>query len=273
MTSFGGPAMVAYIRELAVIRQQWLTESEFRNGLALCQSIPGSIAMQVAAYVGLRSNGIAGALVSYAGFGLPALIIMLILSALYAEYRNLPLAISLFNGLQVVVVAIIFAAIYSFGKGMIRNYINIAIALISAYLFWMGISPFIVIIAGALAGMMLIKKTALIASGVIDEKKSNTAYWKQVLFLFLFLAACLGGLYLADKKSFDLAAVMLQIDLFAFGGGFASVPLMLQKVVNVRAWMDYRTFMDGIALGQITPGPIVITATLWDTCSMVYLAP
>jgi chromate transporter len=54
---------------------------------------------------------------------------------------------------------------------------------------------------------------------------------------------------------------MLKIDLFAFGGGFASIPLMLQEVVNVRGWLDSKTFMDGIALGQVTPGPIVITAT------------
>lgn len=253
--------MVAYIRELAVSRRQWLNESEFRDGVALCQSLPGATAMQMTAYVGLRSNGITGALVSYAGFGLPAFIIMLTLSVWYAKYRNLPLAISLFNGLQVIVVAIIFPAIYSFGKGMLRNYIHIAFALISAYLFWMEISPFIVVTVGALAGMILIKETVPIASGMIDEKKSDAAYGKYVLFLFLLLVACLGGLCFADEKDLDLAAVMLQIDFFAFGGGFASVPLMLQKVVNVRAWMDYRTFMDGIALGQITPGPIVITAT------------
>ncbi|MGB9714789.1 MAG: chromate transporter, partial [bacterium] len=55
--------------------------------------------------------------------------------------------------------------------------------------------------------------------------------------------------------------MMLRIDLFAFGGGFASLPLMLHEIVSVKGWMDYRTFMDGIALGQITPWPIVITAT------------
>ena len=60
---------------------------------------------------------------------------------------------------------------------------------------------------------------------------------------------------------FDLATVMVKVDLFAFGGGFASVPVMLHQVVDVRNWMDSRTFMDGIALGQVTPGPIVITVT------------
>jgi chromate transporter len=62
-------------------------------------------------------------------------------------------------------------------------------------------------------------------------------------------------------KLFNLATLMLKIDLFAFGGGFGSVPLMLHEIVDVRKWIDSKTFMDGIALGQVTPGPIVITAT------------
>ncbi len=68
-------------------------------------------------------------------------------------------------------------------------------------------------------------------------------------------------LYFADRKLYQLAALMLRIDLFAFGGGFASLPLMFHEVVNAMGWMDGKTFMDGIALGQVTPGPIIITAT------------
>jgi chromate transporter len=68
-------------------------------------------------------------------------------------------------------------------------------------------------------------------------------------------------LFFVERKLFDLAAMMFRIDLFAFGGGFASVPLMYNEIVEVRFWMDGQTFLNGIALGQITPGPIVITAT------------
>ena len=84
---------------------------------------------------------------------------------------------------------------------------------------------------------------------------------KQIALLVLFLLAGLATLYFVNPKLFKLALMMLKIDLFAFGGGFASLPLMLHEIVNVRGWMDYRTFMDGVALGQVTPGPIVITAT------------
>ena len=88
LTAFGGPAMVAYIRELAVIRKRWLDERCFADGVALCQSIPGATAMQTAAYVGLRSEGLWGGLAAYLGFGLPAFVLMTVLSAVYAQTRS-----------------------------------------------------------------------------------------------------------------------------------------------------------------------------------------
>jgi len=71
----------------------------------------------------------------------------------------------------------------------------------------------------------------------------------------------LGGLWLIDRKLFDLTTLMAKVDLLAFGGGFASVPLMEREIVGVRSWLGNAVFLDGIAMGQITPGPIVITAT------------
>ena len=106
--------MVAYIRDLSVKRNQWVDEKTFKDGVALAQSIPGATAMQIAAYVGLRSRGIGGALLSYVGFGLPAFVLMLMLAAFYERSRNISQIISLFNGLQVIVVAIVANALYYF---------------------------------------------------------------------------------------------------------------------------------------------------------------
>jgi chromate transporter len=260
LTAFGGPAMVAHIKELSTQRHQWLDETDFKNGVALCQSIPGAIAMQVAAYVGFRVRGISGALAAYSGFGLPAFILMLILSALYARFNSLPKFISLFNGLQVIVVAIIFHATYSFGRNITNNYKNILIALLAAISFWFGVSPFVVIIGAGILGMALLKVSA--ASTVVNSETKETQWnARQIAGLFVTFLICLTGLYFLSSLLFNLAAVMLKIDLFAFGGGFASLPLMLHEVVINRGWMDSKTFMDGIALGQITPGPIIITAT------------
>lgn len=93
------------------------------------------------------------------------------------------------------------------------------------------------------------------------EREPDGRNVKRLSMLFSILLLGLLAFYIADKRLFNLAALMMKIDLFAFGGGFASLPLMLHEIVTVRGWIDHKTFMDGIALGQVTPGPIVITAT------------
>lgn len=260
LTAFGGPAMVAYIKKMSVTRHKWLDEDTFKDGVVLCQSIPGATAMQTAAYVGLRSRGIGGALLSYIGFGLPAFILMLMLAALYDRSRNISQIISVFNGLQVIVVAIVANALYMFGKSTVKNYRESVLSALSAALFWSGVSPFMVIIGAALTGVVLFRDAKSLIPSTTNHEK-NGLMVKQIATLLLILLAGLTTLYFANTNLFKLATMMLRIDLFAFGGGFASLPLMLHEIVNVRGWMDYRTFMDGIALGQVTPGPIVITAT------------
>jgi len=258
-TAFGGPTMVAYIREMSVKKYMWLSQDEFKNGVALCQSIPGATAMQMAGYVGLVKRGLPGAIATFSGFGLPAFAFMLFLSWLYTIYGGLPLVTSLFNGLQVIVVAIVANATYIFGRDTMKGYGDIIIALLSAGAFWAGISPFLVIIGAALVGMAIYKAQTNPASAKENGNRNRSVY----LFLFPVAFTALGViiLFAVNKRLFELALLMLKIDLFAFGGGFASLPLMLQEVVHARGWIDSKTFMDGIALGQVTPGPIIITAT------------
>ncbi len=251
--------MVSYIREMAVIRNRWLDEERFKEGVALCQSIPGATAMQTAAYVGLRARDIKGALASFAGFGLPAFILMVVLSSLYARYHAVPGIVSLFNGLQIIVVAIVANATYSFGRSTFRNYRDVFIATASGFLFWIGISPFVVIIGAASAGALFFRNGN---TGPPTEKAEGADHIvsKKLLPVILIVLSVLLALYLADSRLLRLALLMMRIDLFAFGGAFASIPLMLHEIVDVRRWMDSKTFMDGIALGQVTPGPIVITS-------------
>lgn len=257
LTAFGGPAMVIYIKEMAVNRQKWLDEKAFKDGVVLCQSIPGATAMQTAGYVGFRSRGITGSLVSFIGFGIPAFFLMLILASLYSAYHGFPRIISLCNGLQVVVVAIVANATFSFGRSTFRSYKDIVLAIGASALLWAEISPFVVIALAALAGILFFRDSAVPLTGSIK----NSYNFKHLAMLLIILIFIVVVLYLTDSKLFNLAAMMMRIDFFAFGGGFASVPLMLHEVVDVRKWMDSKTFMDGIALGQVTPGPIVITST------------
>ena len=104
LTSFGGPAMVAYIRTMAVKKKRWLSGDSFNDGVALCQAIPGATAMQSAAYVGLQIRGFFGAAAAYMGFGLPAFAFVLVLAIAYQIGHGAPLVLSLLDGLRAVVV-------------------------------------------------------------------------------------------------------------------------------------------------------------------------
>jgi chromate transporter len=257
-TAFGGPAMVPYIGRLAVEQKKWLDDSTFRDGVALCQSIPGATAMQTAAYAGFRARGVAGAAVSFIGFSLPAFLLMIGLSAFYARSHSLPPAVSVFNGLQTIVVAIVANATLSFGKTL-KGFKDVVIAVIAASMFAFGLNPILVILLAALLGFILHPKNSPLSVRFTPEPQSSSA--RPLSIIATVAALAFVGLFFFAPKLFDLAAMMFRIDLFAFGGGFASVPLMYHEVVEARSWMDGQTFLNGIALGQITPGPIVITAT------------
>lgn len=253
--------MVAHIKELSIKRNRWLDEEAFKNGVALCQTIPGATAMQVAAYVGLKTRGVRGALVSYAGFGLPAFVLMLTLAMCYANSRSIPQSTSLFIGLQVVVVAIIAHAAYTFGRNTLKNATDAMLIALAAVLFWRGLSPFFIILGAAIAGMAFYKNTAPTRPIPGDNTGAIAQSIRHSIICIVMASVGLAGLYSTDSKLFSLAALLLKIDIMAFGGGFAALPLMFHEIVNVRGWLDSKTFMDGIALGQVTPGPIVITAT------------
>jgi len=250
--------MVVYIRELVVRRRRWLDEDTFADGVALCQSIPGAIAMQVAAFVGLTVRGTPGALVAFIGFGLPAFVFMTVLSGLYVRFHAIPEVAALFSGLKVIIVAIIVNAASAFAKGAVKDYRDLLMALCSAILFWQGASPFVVIAAAACAGCLLFRAIRPSGSAGVRNGSPDIRAIALIGTLVLLLMVLL---YYTDYGLLRLAAVMLKIDLFAFGGGFASLPLMLHQVVEAGGLIDGKTFMDGVALGQVTPGPIIITAT------------
>jgi chromate transporter len=147
----------------------------------------------------------------------------------------------------------------SFGKTLLKNWRTTVIAGVAAILFGMGMNPLLVIVAAALFGLVL-NKGRYIAPPV-GTSMPQLYTMKPLLLLLALTASVFVLLLLIDRRLYDLAVLMLRIDLFAFGGGFAAVPLMFHEIVQVRHWMDGPTFLNGIALGQVTPGPIVITAT------------
>ena len=259
LTAFGGPAMVAYIRKKVVGRKHWLDPDAFHSGVALCQAIPGATVMQLAAYVGLKLRGVRGAICCYIGFGLPAFLLMLALSMAYSRAHALPAVISVFSGLQAVVVAIVANATVSFGKTALTHWKHGLIALVAAGLFVLKVNPILIVLLAALLGLLLNGRPPASRKAAPTGRMEPTT--RPLLFLLFVSGAAFTLLFIFSSDLFRLALLMSKIDLLAFGGGFASVPLMFHEFVEVRAWMDGPTFLNGIVLGQFTPGPIVITAT------------
>jgi chromate transporter len=258
LTAFGGPAIIAHIKELAVSRQKWLNNEAFKDGVVLSQSIPGATAMQVAAYVGLKAQGIKGASAAYVGLGLPAFFLMMFLSQFYATSRSIAPVVALFGGLQVIVVAIVAHAACTFGRDIAKSIRGTGLAVISAALLLGGINPFIVIVGAAGAGMALFHDLVLEVTPTPARPASPVKH--TILMAAVVTLAGLIVLYFVNGKLFSLAVLMLRVNFFAFGGGLSSLPLMHHEIV-ARGWMDSKAFIDGIALGQVTPGPISITGT------------
>jgi len=252
--------MIAYIRTLAVKKNQWLDAESFSDGVALCQMIPGATAMQTAAYVGLKTRGVRGASASFIGFGLPAFLLMMAFAVLYTYTHNLPIVGSAFSGLQAIIVAIVANATLSFGKTTLKDWKSFAIAAGAALLFGLNVNPIIVIPLAAVGGLLLLKPKQPTPHHSASAPQTPS-YTKPLLIILLVAASAFLLLFLFDQTLFGLAVLLVRVDLLAFGGGFASVPLMFHEIVEVRHWMDSQTFMNGIVLGQVTPGPVVITAT------------
>lgn len=261
-SAFGGPAIIVHLREDLVRSRGWVRAEAFDDGIGLCQAIPGATGMQMAGYLGLRIGGIRGALAAFVGFGLPAFLLMLALSAVYSRTHNLPSILAMFNGLQAVVVALVAHAAWSFGREFVKYRQDVLLAFSVAIYLGLGGVPYIAIPVAALAGFWLYRRV-----GDEESPRSPAPFtqrrnaWRAAA---LVVSAALAGmvvLFFVDRSLFNLAFTMMRIDLFAFGGGYAALPIMLHEVVDARHWLDARTFMDGIALGQVTPGPIIITAT------------
>ncbi len=256
-TAFGGPAMIPYIREAAVEREKWLTEDSFKLGMAAVQSMPGATAMQMAAYVGYRAGGLGGALAGYVGFGLPAFGLMLFLSWIYFTSRNAPAVLSLFAGLKVVVVALILNAALDLSRRYLTTLLDRLLALLAGV--WLGLrgDPLLALVTICLLSVFLFRD--LHAPGPESGQSPRPSFRDAGVILLAALAG-LVLVWLAFPGLLDMALMMIKIDFFAFGGGYVSLPLMLHEVVQARGLMAETTFMDGIALGQVTPGPIVMSA-------------
>jgi len=258
LTGFGGLAMTAHIRKHIVDRRKWMDAHTFDAGLALCQVIPGAIVMQLAAYIGLKLKGLRGSIICFVGFGLPAFLIMFLLSVVYKQSKDISTVETVLRGLRVVIVAIVANAAYIFGKKNFQNVNDWLIAIIAGGLFLTKLHPFLVLLFASLLGLVFTKKE-FPATGKLAKART----FRLFLVLLLVVAISSTILFFVNKEYFTLATMMLRIDLFSFGGGLAAMPMMYHELVDLFGWFDKKTFMDGVILGQVTPGSIIIAATFF----------
>ena len=263
-TAYGGPGMISHIKEMAVNEKGWMKEGEFMRGLALCQLIPGATMVQIVTYIGYRVRGVWGALTAAVAFVLPAFIALLVLSAIYFRFHSLWFIQALFKGLGAIVVAIILNACITFGRPILRDWKVILIALLSFVAFFFRWNFVLIFVLAAIAGLLLRPKkpqTKAAPSGGAPLQVVKEKEYLIVVLLAAIICVVLVLSYLIDPNITALSLSLSKIGALAFGGGFTAIPLIQYEMVDRFHWLSTKEFLDGIALGQVTPGPVLITAT------------
>ena len=268
-TAFGF-AILQQLKTLALGRG-WLTEEEFGEGLALVQLYPGPIMVDLTAYVGYKLRGVLGAVIATTCFILPSFILMLVLSALYFALGSLPWVHPLFLGLEALVVGVIAQFTLDLGARNVQSRAQavIALAAFAALLFKVNA---ILIVLGALAlGALFIRPAAkqqvadLVDPNGAKLRAAGTTVvsWPRWAGIGIVVAAVLVAAAFAWSLQSVIGAmglVFFKIGAVAFGNGMTIIPLIQVDVVDAHRWLTLGQFADGIALGQITPGPFLITA-------------
>jgi chromate transporter len=272
---YGGPAILALMKKIFVNQKEWITEKEFMNALSLAQILPGSTGVSVMGYIGYKLHKLWGGILAPLFYIFPATVAMVILAWVYFKFGDLSFVKSLFTGLGSLVVALLVNAIYVLGKSVFKKnifqewkgLIITLVAFLGLYIFNINVI-WIILLSGSI-GFLFLYFTGEFESEKIKEGEvllaepthivGDKLKWLDFMPVFLVLLIFVLGFLTPIFRS--LITSFLSIGIFAFGGGFTTIPLIQHQVVTLHNWLTVKQFMDGIALGQITPGPVFITAT------------
>lgn len=244
-----------------VMRNNWMSEEEMNEGLALVQMYPGPLMVDFTAYVGYKLRGIRGAALATFGFILPSFVMMIGLSALYFAAANLSWIHSIFAGLESMVVGVILNVTIDMGGRALKGKGEAAIAFLAFVVLLLKINAIWVVLASLLLGAVFIRPTA--KTQKVPHVKSSTPlrkWFKIAIATLLVLGAAIFAWSLQSEVGW-LSLSLFKIGSVAFGNGSTIIPLIQAEVVGSHHWLTMSQFVDGIALGQITPGPFLITAT------------
>lgn len=244
---FGGPvALVGYMHRDLVVNRQWISEDEYREGIALSQLAPGPLAAQLGIYLGYVHYGILGATLAGTAFVLPSFFMVMVIGWGYVEYGGLPWMQAVFYGVGSAVIGIIAVSSYklatkSIGKDALLWCIFVVLAITT---FWFEKEVIWLILLGGVVVWLFTAPPAWLwysANGFVP--------------IIILQAQATTG----EGKLWQLAWFFAKAGAFVFGSGLAIVPFLYGGVVKEFEWLNEQEFVDAVAVAMITPGPVVIT--------------
>ncbi len=283
--SFGGPAgQIAIMHSELVERRRWISEQRFLHALNYCMLLPGPEAQQLATYIGWLMHRTWGGIVAGALFVLPSLFILIGLSWVYIMYGSLPIVAGIFYGLKPAVTALVLHAAYRIGSRVLNNAWLWGIAAASFLaIFALNVAFPLIVLMAAITGYCAsryVPQAFTVGDGHAASKRgygaaliddhtptpSHAVFSKQALAkvlitgLALWLIAMLGllAVYGWQGALTQMAWFFTKAALMTFGGAYAVLPYVTQGAVDSYQWLTAGQMMDGLALGETTPGPLII---------------
>ena len=283
--SFGGPAgQIAMMHDELVDKRRWISERRFLHALNYCMLLPGPEAQQLATYLGWLLHRTRGGIIAGGLFVLPSLLILIALSWLYMTFGQTPLVAGLFYGIKPAVAAIVVHAAHRIGSRTLRNGVLWAIAAAAFVAIFAFDVPFpAIVLAAALVGVIggRLAPGRFAAGGahgstaasagpaIVDDDTPTPAHARftarrllEVATIGVALWAVPMGLLAAflgwDHTLTQMGWFFTKAALLSFGGAYAVLPYMYQGAVKDFGWLSSSQMMDGLALGESTPGPLIM---------------
>ena len=283
--SFGGPAgQIALMHEELVVKRRWISEKRFLHALNYCMVLPGPEAQQLATYLGWLMHKTRGGVVAGILFVLPSLLLLITLSWVYIAYGEVSVVAGLFYGIKPAVTAIVVQAAYRIGSRALKNNLLRAVAAASFVAIFMLELPFpLIVLAAAVIGAVgghykpeLFSAAAHHAQAkksygeaLIDDNTPTPAHalfkWTRLLQVLLVGAALwivpmgyLGWHFGWGHTLTQMSWFFTKAALLTFGGAYAVLPYVYQGAVETFNWATPSQMIDGLALGETTPGPLIM---------------
>ena len=269
-TAFGGFMSLVSIIQVELVEKRRLMEvGDMLNGIALASMLPGPIAVNVTAYAGFRMRGLTGAAAGVLAVVLPSFALMIAAAELHSRFGESPAMRAAFIGIVPAVVAVVLQAGWNVGRRNVTDVGSFVLALLaaSAIVVFKGfyVTPAVILAAGVPGALLLRDADGAAADVRVSPPARAAAGWQ---WSFAFLLAGVLLLFLAPLPGFvrasplaHLFATFSGMSLTLFGGGYVFIPMIQKTVVESYRWISAEQFNAAIAVGQITPGPILVSAT------------